>query len=147
MLGLLFFSVFHRNRTWTTGCLKCVRDHSCAWVYTWGSGTPTLVVCQCRTVYTTPRFELPARVELSALRWQTQSDPVPENGPQVAGRGTNAANLRPISEPQSQSSASLSGVHCQDCVQPVFKDTSLTPRLTVAVYVVHFPTTPIYQQW
>ena len=40
---LLFFSVsvIHRTLTWTTGYLTCVRDHSCACVYTCGLGTPT----------------------------------------------------------------------------------------------------------
>ena len=33
-------SVIHRTLTWTTGSLTCVRDHSCACVYTRGLGTP-----------------------------------------------------------------------------------------------------------
>ena len=40
MLGLCD-SVIHRTLTWTTGSSACVRDHSCAWVYTRGLGTLT----------------------------------------------------------------------------------------------------------
>ena len=39
--GSFCVSVFHRTRTWTTWSLTCVRDHSCACVYTRGLGTPT----------------------------------------------------------------------------------------------------------
>ena len=34
--GSFRVSVIHRARTWTTGPLACVRDHSCACVYTPG---------------------------------------------------------------------------------------------------------------
>ena len=48
---LLFFTVhagsfrvfiIHRTPTWTTGSLPCIRDHSCACVYTQGLCTPTM---------------------------------------------------------------------------------------------------------
>ena len=42
MLGLrVSVNVIHRTLMWTTGSLTCLRDHSCACVYTWGLGTPT----------------------------------------------------------------------------------------------------------
>ena len=39
--GSIRVSVIHRTRTWSTGSLTCVRDHSCACVYTRGLSTPT----------------------------------------------------------------------------------------------------------
>ena len=39
--GSFRVSVIHQTLTWTTGFLTCVRDCSCACVYTRGIGTPT----------------------------------------------------------------------------------------------------------
>ena len=39
--GSFHVSIIHQTLTWTTGCLTCVRDHSYAWAYTQGLGTPT----------------------------------------------------------------------------------------------------------
>ena len=39
--GSFSVSVIHRTLTWTSGSSLCVRDHSCACVYTRGLGMPT----------------------------------------------------------------------------------------------------------
>ena len=42
LVGSFRVSVIHQTLTWTTGSLKCVRDHSYASVYTRSVGTPTV---------------------------------------------------------------------------------------------------------
>ena len=39
--GSFDVSVIHQTVIWTVGSLTCIRDHSCACVYTQGLGTPT----------------------------------------------------------------------------------------------------------
>ena len=40
-VGSFHVSVMHQILIWTTGSLRCIRDHSCVCVYTQGLGTPT----------------------------------------------------------------------------------------------------------